>query len=344
MKCAYRYWSFSPGSSTSTPAAAQLGDRGGQVGHPQADRARRAAAVLPLVGDREAGAVGQREHVGVRRAGVDPAQPQRLLDEGGHGRPVRGGRAGEDEPEDLHAGTVVDSVVGAGCSERGACRCSTSSCTGPARSRERRAPRGAVRLGRARRPSWTRWSTRAHRAGRAARRRAPRGARRRGRSRIRPGTTLARDPWSESHLRRRDRTLDDPARRAPRLAGARAGHDGAMTPPVPPTAPVLVTGCSSGIGRATVQALLRGPRPVWATARQVETPRRPRGRRRQGAGARRHRRGLDGGGGALRCRTSTAPSAGWSTTRGTASTARSRRCRSTRCAGSSRPTCSGCCG
>ncbi len=44
---------------------------------------------------------------------------------------------------------------------------------------------------------------------------------------------------------------------------------GAMTPSLPPTAPVLVTGCSSGIGRATVQALLRGPRPVWATARQV---------------------------------------------------------------------------
>ena len=39
----------------------------------------------------------------------------------------------------------------------------------------------------------------------------------------------------------------------------------------PPTAPVLVTGCSSGIGRATVQALLAGPRPVWAMARTVET-------------------------------------------------------------------------
>ena len=44
-----------------------------------------------------------------------------------------------------------------------------------------------------------------------------------------------------------------------------------MTPTIPPTSPVLVTGCSSGIGRATVQALLRGPHPVWATARKVET-------------------------------------------------------------------------
>jgi NAD(P)-dependent dehydrogenase (short-subunit alcohol dehydrogenase family) len=44
-----------------------------------------------------------------------------------------------------------------------------------------------------------------------------------------------------------------------------------MTPAVPSSAPVLVTGCSSGIGRATVQALLRGRRRVWATARHVET-------------------------------------------------------------------------
>ena len=44
-----------------------------------------------------------------------------------------------------------------------------------------------------------------------------------------------------------------------------------MTAPLPATAPVLVTGCSSGIGRAAVQQLLRGPRPVWATARRPET-------------------------------------------------------------------------
>src|SRR5689334_21991152 len=44
-----------------------------------------------------------------------------------------------------------------------------------------------------------------------------------------------------------------------------------MTTALPATAPVLVTGCSSGIGRATVEHLLRGPRPVWATARRPET-------------------------------------------------------------------------
>ena len=45
-----------------------------------------------------------------------------------------------------------------------------------------------------------------------------------------------------------------------------------MTAPLlPPTAPVVVTGCSSGIGRATVLALLRHGRPVWATARQVDS-------------------------------------------------------------------------
>jgi short-subunit dehydrogenase len=44
-----------------------------------------------------------------------------------------------------------------------------------------------------------------------------------------------------------------------------------MAPSVPSSAPVLVTGCSSGIGRATVQALLLGQRPVWATARRADT-------------------------------------------------------------------------
>jgi short-subunit dehydrogenase len=44
-----------------------------------------------------------------------------------------------------------------------------------------------------------------------------------------------------------------------------------MTAPLPATAPVLVTGCSTGIGRATVEHLLRRPRPVWATARRPET-------------------------------------------------------------------------
>jgi NAD(P)-dependent dehydrogenase (short-subunit alcohol dehydrogenase family) len=34
---------------------------------------------------------------------------------------------------------------------------------------------------------------------------------------------------------------------------------------------VLVTGCSSGIGRATAEVLARGGRTVYATARRVET-------------------------------------------------------------------------
>lgn len=44
-----------------------------------------------------------------------------------------------------------------------------------------------------------------------------------------------------------------------------------MTPVVPMTAPALVTGCSSGIGRATALALARTGRPTYATARRPET-------------------------------------------------------------------------
>jgi NAD(P)-dependent dehydrogenase (short-subunit alcohol dehydrogenase family) len=38
-----------------------------------------------------------------------------------------------------------------------------------------------------------------------------------------------------------------------------------------PTAPVLVTGCSVGIGRATALALVKTGRPTWASARRPET-------------------------------------------------------------------------
>ena len=51
----------------------------------------------------------------------------------------------------------------------------------------------------------------------------------------------------------------------------RYGTMAGMTARLPATAPVLVTGCSSGIGRAVVEHLLRGPRPVWATARQPDS-------------------------------------------------------------------------
>jgi short-subunit dehydrogenase len=53
--------------------------------------------------------------------------------------------------------------------------------------------------------------------------------------------------------------------------GRRWGTMAGMTAPLHATAPVLVTGCSSGIGRATAERLLRGPRPVWATARRPDT-------------------------------------------------------------------------
>ncbi|HKE99068.1 MAG TPA: SDR family NAD(P)-dependent oxidoreductase [Actinomycetes bacterium] len=42
-------------------------------------------------------------------------------------------------------------------------------------------------------------------------------------------------------------------------------------PPATPSSAVLVTGCSSGIGRAVAARLARSGRPVWATARQPGT-------------------------------------------------------------------------
>jgi NAD(P)-dependent dehydrogenase (short-subunit alcohol dehydrogenase family) len=44
-----------------------------------------------------------------------------------------------------------------------------------------------------------------------------------------------------------------------------------MTPRIPISSPVVVTGCSSGIGRAVAFRLVRSGHPVYATARRVET-------------------------------------------------------------------------
>lgn len=44
-----------------------------------------------------------------------------------------------------------------------------------------------------------------------------------------------------------------------------------VAPTVPLTSPALVTGCSSGIGRATALRLVRSGRPTYATARRVES-------------------------------------------------------------------------
>ena len=44
-----------------------------------------------------------------------------------------------------------------------------------------------------------------------------------------------------------------------------------MTPQMPPSRATLVTGCSSGIGRATAVALHRAGLPVYASARRLES-------------------------------------------------------------------------
>ena len=46
------------------------------------------------------------------------------------------------------------------------------------------------------------------------------------------------------------------------------GNDYHITPPGPVSKAVLVTGCSSGIGRATALTLARAGFPVWASARR----------------------------------------------------------------------------
>ena len=58
---------------------------------------------------------------------------------------------------------------------------------------------------------------------------------------------------------------------------------------------VLVTGCSSGIGRATAERLARAGWTVYASGRKLESLRRPRGGRVPAAPPGRHRRELDAG-------------------------------------------------
>ena len=57
--------------------------------------------------------------------------------------------------------------------------------------------------------------------------------------------------------------------------------------------PVLVTGCSTGIGRAVVEDLLRQGHTVWATARRPDTLADLADRGAHVHRARRHRRGVD---------------------------------------------------
>ena len=57
--------------------------------------------------------------------------------------------------------------------------------------------------------------------------------------------------------------------------------------------PVLITGCSSGIGRATAEHLVDGGWNVYATARKPEAIEELAKRRGEDARPRRHRRGLD---------------------------------------------------
>ena len=90
--------------------------------------------------------------------------------------------------------------------------------------------------------------------------------------------------------------------------------------------PVLITGCSTGIGRATAERLADDGWNVHATARRPESIEDLREAGLQDPCPRRHRRGLDGVRPSGRSRR-TARSAAWSTTPATARAAQSRRSR-----------------
>ena len=102
---------------------------------------------------------------------------------------------------------------------------------------------------------------------------------------------------------------------------------------------VLITGCSTGIGRATALRLARGGWKVFATARQPATLD-------ELAAAGCETLALDVTNEDSMQAALAEVAGGWtrsSTTPATRCRARSRRCRWTRSAASSRPTCSGCC-
>ena len=91
--------------------------------------------------------------------------------------------------------------------------------------------------------------------------------------------------------------------------------------------PVLITGCSTGIGRATAEQLAGNGWNVYATARKPDAIEDLKAAGLQDAGARRHRRELDGQRRHARSRRPTARSGRSSTTPATARAARSRRSR-----------------
>ena len=88
---------------------------------------------------------------------------------------------------------------------------------------------------------------------------------------------------------------------------------------------ILITGCSTGIGRATAERLAARRPPRLRDRPPARDARRPRGDGLPDARARRHRRGLDGGRRRAVDEAERAPSTRWSTTPATRSRARSRR-------------------
>ena len=123
--------------------------------------------------------------------------------------------------------------------------------------------------------------------------------------------------------------------------GCPANHAVASAGMTPRT--VLITGCSTGIGRSCAERLARAGHTVYATARRLESIEDLQGGGVPHARARRHRRGIDERPPSRPSRPSGAPSARSSTTPATRSRARSRRSRWRTSAVSSRPTCSASC-